>query len=225
VEQALFTFIQNWYVSTGYIGILLAMTLESCCIPLPSEIVMPLAGLFVATGAATATGQLSLVGVTIAGSLGCLLGSALAYQIGATGGVPLLMRYGRYILISQADLNTADRWFTRYGSPVAFFSRLLPVVRTYISLPAGIAKMNFPKFLIYSFLGSVPWTFALAFIGYKFGPQLQAQMAKLSNIFHGLDAIVIVVFLVLVGLYVYRHIKHDRAARAAMQNDQSAAHR
>lgn len=218
MEQALFDIVQNWYVSTGYVGILLAMALESCCIPLPSEIVMPLAGLFVATEAATATGRLSLIGVTIAGALGCLLGSALAYQIGAAGGVPLLLRYGRYILISKADLDTADRWFARFGSPVAFFSRLLPVVRTYISLPAGIAQMNFTKFLIYSFLGSLPWTFALAYLGYTFGPKLQAEMSKLSTIFHGLDAVVIVVFLVLVALYVYRHIKHDTAARAGTRH-------
>lgn len=215
LEETLFNLISHWYISTGYLGIILAMALESCCIPLPSEIVMPLAGLFAASGAATATGRLSFVGVALAGAAGCLLGSAVAYGIGATGGVPLLMRYGRYILISQSDLNRADRWFARYGSPVAFFSRLLPVVRTYISLPAGVSRMNFGKFMIYTFLGSLPWTFALAYLGYVFGQALQQKMAQLSNVFHGLDIIIIVLFLVAVGFYVYRHVKHDREARAA----------
>ncbi len=215
MEQALFDIIQNWYVATGYIGIVLAMALESCLIPLPSEIVMPLAGLFVATGAATSTGKLDLIGVSLAGAIGCLIGSAVAYWIGAAGGRPLLLRYGKYILISQKDADRADRWFAKYGSPVAFFSRLLPVVRTYISLPAGIARMNFGKFLLYTFLGSLPWTFALAYVGFQFGPALQQKISQLSTIFHGLDVIIAVVFLALAGLYVYRHIKHDREARSA----------
>jgi membrane protein DedA with SNARE-associated domain len=222
VEQALFEIVKNWYVSTGYVGIILAMAIESCLIPLPSEIVMPLAGLFVATAEVTQTGKLSLIGVSIAGALGCVLGSALAYQIGAAGGRPLLLRYGKYILISRADSDRADRWFAKYGSPVAFFSRLLPVVRTYISLPAGISRMNFGRFLLYTFLGSLPWTFALAYLGYLFGPALQQRMSQLSNVFHGLDVIIIVAFLALVALYVYRHLKHDRDARAG-QSDQPAA--
>lgn len=213
MEQALFNIIQNWYIATGYIGIVLAMALESCCIPLPSEIVMPLAGLFAAASTATLTGHLNLIGVTIAGAVGCVVGSAVAYWIGAAGGRPLLLRYGKYVLISKADSDRADRWFAKYGSPVAFFSRLLPVVRTYISLPAGVSRMNFGKFILYTFLGSVPWTFGLALLGYEFGAQIQQRIAQLSSIFHGLDIIIIVIFLALVGLYVYRHIKHDREAR------------
>ena len=225
MEQALFGIIQEWYVSTGYLGIVLAMALESCLIPLPSEIVMPLAGLFVATGAATSTGKLDLIGVAFAGALGCLIGSAVAYWIGAAGGRPLVLRYGRFFLISQADSDRADRWFAKYGSPVAFFSRLLPVVRTYISLPAGISRMNFGKFLLYTFLGSLPWTFALAYVGYLFGPALQQKISGLSTIFHGLDVVIVVVFLALVGLYVYRHIKHDRDARAGQLNQPSTPYR
>jgi membrane protein DedA with SNARE-associated domain len=194
------------------------MALESCCIPLPSEIVMPLAGFFVATSAGTATGRLSLIGVALAGAVGCLLGSAVAYGIGATGGRPLLLRYGKYILISQADSDRADRWFSKYGSPVAFFSRLLPVIRTYISLPAGISRMNFTKFMIYSFLGSLPWSFALAYLGYAFGPALQQKMAALSNVFHGLDVVIILLVLAAIAFYVYRHLKHDRAAVATSAN-------
>ena len=215
LEEALFNLVSHWYILTGYLGVILAMALESCCIPLPSEIVMPLAGLFAASGAATATGRLSFIGVAVAGAVGCLIGSAVAYGIGATGGLPLLMRYGRYVLISQSDLNRADRWFAKYGSPVAFFSRLLPVVRTYISLPAGVSRMNFGKFMLYTFLGSLPWTFALTYLGYTFGQALQQKLAELSNVFHGLDIAIIALFLIAVGLYVYRHVKHDRQARAA----------
>lgn len=212
IEETLFNLISHWYVSTGYLGIILAMALESCCIPLPSEIVMPLAGLFVATSAATATGRLSLIGVALAGAVGCLLGSAVAYGIGASGGRPLLLKYGKYVLISQADSDRADRWFAKYGSPVAFFSRLLPVIRTYISLPAGVSRMNFTKFMIYTFLGSLPWSLALAYLGYVFGPALQQKMASLSNVFHGLDVVIILALLIGAGLYIYRHVKADRAA-------------
>ena len=182
IEGALFDLIKHWYITTGYFGIVLAMALESCCIPLPSEIVMPLAGFFVycsekttaLTGATSCpTGaQFTLVGVTVAGAIGCVIGSAVAYWIGFAGGRPLLLKYGRYILVSKADSDRADRWFARYGAPVAFFSRLLPVVRTYISLPAGIAEMNFGQFILFTLLGSLPWTFALAFVGQQLGAKI-----------------------------------------------------
>lgn len=219
LEETLFNLISNWYVSTGYLGIVLAMAIESCLIPLPSEIIMPLAGFFVATNAATATGHLSLIGVSFAGAIGCVIGSAVAYGIGAAGGRPLLLKYGRYVLISKADSDRADRWFAKYGSSVAFFSRLLPVIRTYISLPAGISKMNFGKFILYTFLGSLPWSFALAYVGYKIGPALQTKIAGLSTIFHGLDVVIILLLATAAGLYVYRHIKHDRAARSGGPTD------
>ncbi|MGH2515238.1 MAG: DedA family protein [Ktedonobacterales bacterium] len=204
MENAIFNLVQNWYLTAGYAGVVLAMALESCCIPLPSEIVMPLAGYF----AFVHPGTFSLLGVGIAGAVGCLIGSAVAYGIGAAGGRPLLLKYGKYILISKADSDRADRWFARYGSPVAFFSRLLPVVRTYISLPAGIARMNFGKFLLFTLLGSLPWTFALAFVGYKFGDQL----VGLSNAFHGLDIVILLLVVVAVVLYVRHHVKKERDA-------------
>ena len=221
IEQTLLNLIEHWYLTAGYAGIVLAMALESCCIPLPSELVMPLAGYMVFKH----PDQFSLIGVGVAGALGCVLGSAVAYGIGATGGRPLLLRYGKYILISQADSDRADHWFAKYGSPVAFFSRLLPVVRTYISLPAGISRMNFGKFMLYTFLGSLPWTFALAYIGYRFGPALQQKISELSTIFHGLDVVIILVLLALAGLYIYRHIKHDRDARERRLNQPAAPYR
>jgi membrane protein DedA with SNARE-associated domain len=217
ITDTITSFISNWYISLGYLGIVLAMAIESCCIPLPSEIVMPLAGVFVVRCANASLhlncfNNFSLVGVAIAGAAGCLIGSIIAYGIGRAGGRPMLLKYGRYVLISQADSDRADRWFARFGPPVAFFSRLLPVVRTYISLPAGIYRMNFWKFCLYTVLGSLPWTFVLAFAGYKLGDQFD----KLATLFHGADVVILVVFVVLVALYVYRHIKHDRAARAAL---------
>ena len=191
-------------------GIVLAMALESCCVPLPSEIVMPLAGYMVYKYPE----QFSLPGVAIAGALGCVIGSAVAYGIGASGGRPLLLKYGRYILISKADSDRADRWFNRHGAPVAFFSRLLPVVRTYISLPAGISRMPFGTFILFTLLGSLPWTLALAFVGYKLGDKIE-QATQLGSIFHGLDVVIVLLILAGIAYYIYRHIKHDRLAREA----------
>jgi membrane protein DedA with SNARE-associated domain len=220
IEKSLIELIQSWYLHTGYLGILLAMTLESCCIPLPSEIVMPLAGYFVYQSTVNQTGQFSLWGVALVGAIGCLLGSTIAYIIGATGGRPLLLKYGKYILISKADSDRADRWFQRHGAPVAFFSRLLPVVRTYISLPAGIAEMKLPQFLLFTFLGSLPWTFALAWLGMWLGDQGKITDPtmlpdRLGGIFHGLDAVILIALVAAVAYYVYRHVKHDREARAS----------
>jgi membrane protein DedA with SNARE-associated domain len=213
--------IQSWYVNVGYLGIVLAMAIESCCIPLPSEIVMPLAGIYV-VGAAGAPFWPSLLGVTLAGAVGCLIGSVVAYGIGRAGGRPLLLKYGRYVLISQADSDRADRWFARFGPPVAFFSRLLPVVRTYISLPAGIYRMNFGKFCLYTVLGSLPWCLLLAFVGYKLG---ESGLEKLTAPFRGADIVIVALVVALVALYIYRHVKHDRAARAALAARQAQMQR
>jgi membrane protein DedA with SNARE-associated domain len=198
--------ISSWYLTFGYAGIVLAMAIESCCVPLPSEIVMPTAGYFVFKY----PNQFSLIGVAIAGTLGCAIGSAAAYWIGRAGGRPLLLKYGRYVLISQADSDRADRLFARHGNSVTFFSRLLPVIRTYISLPAGIAEMNFGRFLLYTVLGSLPWCLALAYVGTKVGE----NSAQLTGVFHGLDIVIGLIIVAAVAFYVWRHIRHDRAARA-----------
>src|SRR5215469_15665900 len=163
--------ITNLYVSTGLFGIVVAMAIESCCIPLPSEIVMPLAGVMIASGKILQglNSWEALLFVALAGAVGCLLGSIVAYSIGASGGRSLLLKYGRYVLISEHDAAVADRFFLRWGSATVFFSRLLPVVRTYISLPAGIAETPFLKFCIYTVLGSFPWCLILAFAGYELG--------------------------------------------------------
>ena len=213
LTDSLTTLITSLYVHTGLAGILLAMAIESCCIPLPSEIVMPLAGVMIASGKILQGMNvgLSIVLVALVGAIGCLIGSVAAYAIGSSGGRPLMLKYGRYVLISQHDADRADSFFQKWGSATTFFSRLLPVVRTYISLPAGIAKMPFVKFCIYTFLGSLPWCLLLAYAGYVLGNNL----TTLGPIFHGLDVVIIFVAVVLVILYVWRHIRNDRNARAA----------
>jgi membrane protein DedA with SNARE-associated domain len=205
--------ITNLYVSAGLLGIVLAMAIESCCIPLPSEIIMPVAGILLGTHKLLSgtNSIVSLLLVALAGAVGCLIGSIAAYGIGYSGGRPLMLKYGRYVLISQHDADKADEFFQRWGSATAFFSRLLPVVRTYISLPAGIAKMPFGKFCLYSFLGSFPWCLLLAYLGTVLGKNL----ATLSPIFHSLDAVIVVVVVALIALYIWRHIRNDRKARAA----------
>ena len=221
LTDTLTTLITNLYVTTGLFGIILAMAIESCCIPLPSEIVMPLAGLMLVSGKllpGTST-PLGLVLIALAGAVGCLLGSIAAYGIGYSGGRPLMLKYGRYLLISQHDADRADHFFQRWGSATAFFSRLLPVVRTYISLPAGIAKMPFLKFCIYTVLGSFPWCLLLAYIGTVIG----GNLATLSPIFHSLDIVILVVVVALIALYIWRHIRNDRRARAALVTNQAAS--
>ena len=204
--------VKSWFEHFGYGGVVLAMAIESCLIPLPSEIIMPVAGAFIAGGIAGSTVHFNLIGVSLAGAVGCVIGSAIAYWIGAYGGRPFIMKYGKYILISRHDFDMADRNFVKYGSAITFFSRLLPVVRTYISLPAGITRMNFPKFLLYTFLGSLPWCFVLALVGQKLGSQYE----KIGGVFHNLDYVIVAALLILVGLYIYRHIRHERAYDAKL---------
>lgn len=221
ITTSITNFVTSLYVHTGLIGILLAMAIESCCIPLPSEIVMPLAGIMLVTGKILSGIALlpGLILVALAGSLGCVLGSIVAYWIGYSGGRPLMLKYGRYVLISQADADKADAFFLKYGSATAFFSRLLPVVRTYISLPAGIARMPFVKFVLFSFLGSFPWCLLLAYVGTVIGNNL----ATLAPIFHDLDIVIIVAVVVLIALYIWRHIRNDQQARAKDAAGASAA--
>ena len=147
----------------GYAGIVLLMAIESACIPLPSEIIMPFAGYLVSTG------RFNLFLVATAGALGCNLGSAVAYAVGRYGGRPAIDRWGAWVMLSHADLDRAERFFARYGSITVFVARLLPVIRTFIALPAGIAQMPQVRFHVYTFLGSWPWCFGLAYVGMKLG--------------------------------------------------------
>jgi membrane protein DedA with SNARE-associated domain len=208
IEQQIVAFLQNLLSTIGWPGVVAAMAIESACIPLPSEVTMPLAGwmLIQARG-------LPLWGALWAalyGGLGCTIGSIVTYWIGALGGRPLLEKYGKYVLISRHDIEVADHWFARYGQATAFFSRLLPVVRTFISLPLGVSKMNFAKFTVLSFVGSFIWSGVLASLGYVFGEHWE-QVREAMRPF---DIPIAIVLVALVAWYVYRHVRRARAYAA-----------
>lgn len=189
-------FIINGISSLGYFGVAIMMGIESACVPLPSEVIMPFAGYLVSQG------QFSLLGVTIAGSIGSVFGSALAYWVGVWGGRGFIEKYGKYILITNHDLDIADNFFKKYGRSAVFFSRMLPVVRTFISLPAGIAKMNFWQMSFYTFVGSLPWCFFLAYVGKKMGEKWDT----LGGYFHKFDLVIGILIVIGVIWFVKRHI-------------------
>ncbi len=186
---------------TGYPGIVLAMALESACIPLPSEVIMPFAGFLAAQG------RFSLWGASLAGAVGCTLGSAGAYWVGARGGRATLLRYGRWVLITPAELERADRFFARYGSAATFLARLLPVVRTFISLPAGVARMPFWPFLFYAFAGSLPWSYALAWAGFILGEHWEEVAAALRP----LEGVILVALVGLAGWFLWQRLRPHQA--------------
>ena len=195
-------FLANFVVSTighmGYTGIFVLMLAESCGILMPSEVIMPFSGFLVADG------RMNLWVVGFLGAFGNLIGSLLAYWIGYVGGRPLIEKYGKYIVITKHDLNIADKWFTKHGELTVFFGRLLPVVRTFISFPAGISKMNLWKFSLYTFIGALPWCILFTYLGVKMGSNWEAIRASL----HNFDMSIGVLIVVCVGLYIWRHIKH-----------------
>ncbi len=198
----LFGIVAEFIISTikifGYGGVVLLMAIESACIPLPSEIILPFAGYLVFMQ------KFRLIYVALAGAFGCVIGSIIAYAAGAYGGRPLIEKYGKYILISKHDLNMADRWFDRYGNIIVFTGRLLPVIRTFISLPAGISRMNFIKFLFYTFIGSFIWSFFITWIGFKLGQQWDT----LGPYFHRFDYVILITGILLFILYLRRHLRH-----------------
>ncbi len=188
----------------GYGGIFVTMAIESACIPLPSEIIMPFSGYLVTTG------QFSMLGVTLAGALGNVAGSVAAYYAGAWGGRPFVERYGPYFLISRHDLEIADRWFAKYGEAAVFISRMLPVVRTFISLPAGVAKMHFPRFVLFTFVGALPWCYLLAYIGVKMGERWE----ELRGYFHRFDLVIGALLAVALGYFLWSHWPRSRGKKA-----------
>ena len=162
-------FITNFIGDYGYLAVFLLMVLESACIPIPSEVTMLFGGALASASFAGAGQELDLVTVALVGTAGNLVGSWLAYWAGAAGGRPLIDRFGRYVLVLPHEVDRAHEWFERRGELAVFVSRLLPVIRTFISLPAGVARMPFWRFTVYTVLGCLPWTFALAWLGYLLG--------------------------------------------------------
>ena len=198
----LFVFIKSIIGATGYAGIAILMGIESACIPLPSELIMPFAGYLVFEG------SMNLFWVATAGAIGCNLGSLVAYEVGHYGGRPLVERYGRWILMGRRELDWADRFFARWGHAAVFVARLLPVIRTFIALPAGIARMPRAKFHIYTFLGSWPWCFVLAYAGLKLG----ANWRSIGKYFHQMDAVIGVLLVAGLVWFVWSHWQHRMRA-------------
>src|SRR5580692_9389550 len=210
--KAIFAFLGGFCVyvmaTLSYGGIALLMAIESACIPLPSELIMPYAGALSHPDVSAALSEqfhvtltpFNLLLAAIAGAIGCNLGSEVAYWVGAKGGRPAILKYGRLLLVSKKEIELADRWFERRGEIIIFLARLLPVVRTFIAFPAGVARMNRTKFHVYTFAGSLPWCFALAYVGQQLGIRLLDEHSPLKAFMHKFDAVIAVAIL---GAIVY----------------------
>jgi membrane protein DedA with SNARE-associated domain len=197
-------FIRHVSQVLGFPGVVLLMAIESACVLLPSEIIMPLAGWMLIADKGLGPEYLLLAG--FCGAIGNVIGSLIAYEVGAWGGRPFLYRWGKYILITPRDIERADRWFDKYGDRITFLSRLLPVVRTFISLPAGIARMKIWKFVLYCFLGAFPWSTGLAYGGYLLGQHWD----KIREAIRPFDYPIVAVFVVIVAFFGWRRLRDLR---------------
>ncbi|HYG99225.1 MAG TPA: DedA family protein [Terriglobales bacterium] len=193
-----FQFIRWVIDSTGYAGIVILMAIESACIPLPSELIMPFAGYLASEG------RFNLWLAATAGAIGCNLGSVLAYEIGYYGGRPLVEKYGKYILLNKRDMEHAEKFFGRYGDVAIFVGRLLPVIRTFIALPAGVSKMPRGRFHLYTFIGSWPWCYGLAWIGQKMGE----RWMEIKPYFLQFKEVIAVLLVLAVVWFVWTHWKY-----------------
>lgn len=189
ILAALHHFVVTVISTFGYPGVALLMAIESACIPLPSELIMPYAGFLVHEG------RFNLWLAALAGAIGCNLGSVVAYEIGYYGGRPLVERFGRVIWLSHHELDMADRLFQKHGGITILISRMLPVIRTFIALPAGVARMPRAKFHIYTFIGSFPWCLGLAYVGLLLGEQWDKD-PRLKMWFHRFDAVILAVLVI-----------------------------
>ena len=205
--------VAGWIISVisamGYGGIVLLMGIESACIPLPSEIIMPFSGYLVSTG------RFDLIAVATAGAIGCNLGSIPAYFAGQYGGRAFILRWGKWVLIGADELDKAERFFERFGSLAVLIGRLLPVIRSFIAFPAGMARMNQAKFHIYTFVGSWPWCFALALVGDRLGMAWRTD-PRLGEVLHKLDTVVVVAILAAAAFYVWHRVRGLRNGRARL---------
>lgn len=191
-------FIEHTITNMGALGITLLMAIESANIPLPSEAILPFAGYLVSKGV------MGFHAASFAGAFGCVVGSIPSYYLGYLGGRPFVEKHGKWFLISKKDLETADKWTEKYGDWAFFICRMLPVVRTFISLPAGILKANFPRFILFTFVGSLIWSYFLVYVGLKLGQHREV----FSAFWHKFDYAIVGILLTLFVIYVYRHIKH-----------------
>ncbi|MBX9861095.1 MAG: DedA family protein [Sphingomonas sp.] len=195
-----------WVISSGgYIGIAVLMAIESACIPLPSEIIMPFAGYLVYKG------QMNLFLAATAGAIGCNLGSIIAYEVGKRGGRPLLLRYGKWLLIGEGEIDAADRFFARFGNMAVLIGRLLPAIRSFIAFPAGVARMPLVPFHIYTFVGSWPWCFGLAWLGMVLGEKWDSD-PRVKAAFHSADALIGVLLVAGVVWFVWHRLRGAKRA-------------
>src|SRR5579863_8110010 len=206
--QSMISHLADWITSfigsAGYLGVTLLMAIESACIPLPSEIIMPFAGYLVWTG------RLNLLWVATAGAIGCNLGSIPAYAAGKYGGRAFILKYGRFVLMTRAELDRAEHFFARFGAGAVLIGRLLPLIRSFIAFPAGMARMNQFRFHVYTFIGSWPWCFVLALIGKHLGAAW-ASDPRLRNAFHSMDAVVVAAIVIAVGFFVWHRMRAPQA--------------
>jgi len=208
MSEKLIALLVSLIASGGYVSVALLMAIQSACIPIPSEVIMPLAGY------ALAHTQLQLIILATVASLASNIGSIPAYWIGAKGGRPMVERYGSYVLLSKRDLDRAEHFFARYGSITVLVGRMLPIIRTFIALPAGIAKMNLLRFHIYTFIGSFPWCYALAYVGMKLGDKWDTD-PRFKAIFQRFHLGVEVVLLAAIVWFVWTHWKNRTGAENA----------
>jgi membrane protein DedA with SNARE-associated domain len=209
IISALSAFIISVIAGGGYAGIVALMAIESACIPLPSEVIMPFSGALTVATIAAQYGRppFHLWWIAAAGALGCNVGSLIAYEIGHWGGRPLVEKYGSYVLLSRAELNTAERFFARHGGVTVLLSRMLPVIRTFIALPAGVARMPRGKFHLYTFIGSFPWCLGLAWVGMRLGEKWDTD-PRLKVWFHRFDALIGGLLLLAIVVFVWSRWKH-----------------
>lgn len=191
-------YIETTITDLGPLGVVMLMAIESANIPLPSEAILPFAGYLVSKG------SMNFHIASFAGAFGCVVGSIPSYYLGYFGGRPFVEKYGKWFLISKKDLEMADKWTSKYGDWTFFICRMLPVVRTFISLPAGILKANFARFISLTFLGSLIWSYLLVYVGVKLGEHREA----LKNLWHKFDYAIVGILFILFAIYVYKHVKH-----------------
>jgi membrane protein DedA with SNARE-associated domain len=202
--------VQTFIVNYGYLAIFILMMAESACIPVPSEVTMPFAG--AVAGGAIAGAHLDLALVVAAGVLGNLAGSYIAWGVGRYGGQPAWRRWGRYILLREDDIDRSERWFGRHGTKAVFFGRLLPVIRTFISLPAGFARMAPVRFGVYTVAGCIPWTLGLAWAGYAVGSNWQSIQHALTAPTYALAGLVVVVIVIALAVLIRRRRRERETA-------------
>jgi membrane protein DedA with SNARE-associated domain len=214
IDQIVIPFLTSLYGAVGYLGVGVAMAIESAMIPLPSELVLPFAGFLVSDGTSIEPlthGPWSFWIVVIVATLGNTAGSLIAYAIGAYGGRPFLERYGRYLLISPHEIELAERFFVKYGAATAFFSRLLPIVRTFISFPAGVARMPIGKFILFSTLGAVPWSILLVYAGQQLGSRWQ----DIRHALQPFDLAIAVAVVLAIALFIWWRLGRPGWRRAS----------